>query len=106
LDEVQDTEDLHAINFRLLEEVEQLRLKLKSLPSEGAWVEAARMLREADQARRKAEKALRFYADKKRYQGANQPSPGDDPYTPLGFPYLIDTHRDNGAIARAALGQS
>jgi len=133
-------EGLHPVEAAWRDHCRELLSEFKSLPSQGAWNEAARMLREADQARRKAEAklaaaherlkrwetqdiheamdchrkneeferlehALRFYADPKRYEGSNQSLQEDDPYTPRGFPFLIDIHRDGGAIARAALEQ-
>jgi hypothetical protein len=47
-------------------------------------------------------RALQFYADPKRYQGANQRNDANDPYSG-DAPYIKDVGRDSGAIARTAL---
>lgn len=48
--------------------------------------------------------ALEFYADPKRYNGANQRIEGEpDGWQPFEFPYLWDVTRDGGHIARDAL---
>jgi hypothetical protein len=47
------------------------------------------------------EAALRFYADHKRYNGANQRNEISDPFS--AGPYLQDVTRDGGDIARKAL---
>ena len=61
-------------------------------------------LRQLEAKLAKVMEALTFYADTRRYQGANQPfREGDDPFTPPDSPFLIDTTRDGGQIARAAL---
>lgn len=53
------------------------------------------------------EKALRFYADKRRYLGPNQHPIPDDPYQPADMrSYMYDTCRDGGEVARKALGLS
>jgi hypothetical protein len=49
------------------------------------------------------EGALRFYADGRRYQGANQQPIPDDPYAKPDAVYIQDVTRDCGAIARAVL---
>lgn len=51
------------------------------------------------------ETALRFYADGRRYQGANQKPIADDPYAKPDAVYINDVTRDLGAIARAALSK-
>lgn len=62
---------------------------------------------QAEARERVLREALEFYADSRRYQGANQTCrEGDDRFTPKGFPFLIDASRDHGEIARAALSQS
>ena len=50
--------------------------------------------------------ALEFYADPKRYEGANQRPLVDDKYTPEGMSYRLDVTRDHGDIARAALARA
>lgn len=51
-------------------------------------------------------KALRFYADPSRYEGANQrPVEGDEFKVP-GLPYRLDVTRDCGEIARAAIAEA
>jgi hypothetical protein len=49
------------------------------------------------------ERALRFYADGRRYQGANQQPIPNDPYAKPDAVYIQDVTRDCGAIARATL---
>jgi hypothetical protein len=49
--------------------------------------------------------ALEFYADVKRYHGANQRVEDGDRFTPAGYPYRIDVTRDNGQIARETLAK-
>lgn len=49
------------------------------------------------------ERALRFYADPKRYNGSNQRVDKPDEYQPPDMPYLLDVSRDGGTIARKAL---
>jgi hypothetical protein len=49
--------------------------------------------------------ALRFYADKRRYQGPNQRPIPDDPFATADAVYMLDVTRDGGTIARAALTQ-
>ncbi|WP_027521717.1 hypothetical protein [Bradyrhizobium sp. Ec3.3] len=52
------------------------------------------------------ERALRFYADSKRYSGPNQRIKGEpDEYQPKDAPYLWDVTRDGGKIARDALDE-
>jgi hypothetical protein len=48
-------------------------------------------------------KALSFYADGRRYQGANQRPISDDPFAKPDAVYILDVTRDNGSIATAAL---
>jgi hypothetical protein len=48
-------------------------------------------------------KALRFYADRERYNGPNQRLDGADEYTPMDQVYLQDVSRDNGDLARSAI---
>ena len=50
--------------------------------------------------------ALEFYAEESRYQGSNQRRPKDDKYTPLDEPFMTDTGRDYGAIAKSALSRA
>jgi hypothetical protein len=64
----------------------------------------------ADNQRLRAEnerlrEALTFYADKKRYRGANQRLNGPDKFTENAglTAYLLDVTRDDGLIARNAL---
>lgn len=47
--------------------------------------------------------ALEFYADFRRYEGANQRPLEDDPYSKPDAAYIQDVTRDRGGIARAAL---
>jgi hypothetical protein len=48
--------------------------------------------------------ALAFYADERRYLGANQWCPDEtDAYQPEGLGYRLDVTRDYGNIARKAL---
>jgi hypothetical protein len=47
-------------------------------------------------------RALEFYADPKRYRGANQNNAGDK-FTDPQAPYMLDVTRDGGEIARKAL---
>jgi len=47
-------------------------------------------------------KALQFYANPIRYEGANQRNDINDPYSDSA-PYIRDASRDGGEIARAAL---
>jgi hypothetical protein len=49
------------------------------------------------------EAALRFYADGRRYRGANQQPIPDDPYAKPDAVYILDVTRDGGAIANTAL---
>jgi hypothetical protein len=49
------------------------------------------------------EGALRFYADERRYRGANKRPFADDPYTKPDAAYANCMERDCGDIARAAL---
>lgn len=49
------------------------------------------------------EKALGFYADGTRYNGANQRRVEGDPFTTADAAYRKDVTRDGGSIARAAL---
>lgn len=48
-------------------------------------------------------KALEFYADLRRYNGANQRPIPDDPFAKPDAVYIQDVTRDNGAVAIAAL---
>lgn len=48
-------------------------------------------------------KALEFYANPSRYEGANMSPLPDDPFQPSDLVYRLDVTRDNGEIARAAL---
>ena len=52
---------------------------------------------------RRMEEALRFYADERRYNGANQRPIPDDPYSPPDRAYIHDVTKDGGDIARQAL---
>lgn len=47
--------------------------------------------------------ALSFYADGRRYQGANQRPIPDDPFAKPDAVYILDVTRDHGSIATAAL---
>lgn len=51
-------------------------------------------------------RALSFYADPTRYHGPNQPQDGHDEWSErVGLrAYRLDVTRDQGAIARAAVG--
>jgi len=52
----------------------------------------------------KLRRALRFYADPRRYHGVNQRIDGEpDEYQPQDQPYLLDVSRDGGRIAAKAL---
>lgn len=50
-------------------------------------------------------KALEFYADPRRYNGANQKPIEADPYAQPGEVYIRDVTRDNGSLARSALAK-
>lgn len=51
------------------------------------------------------QEALRFYADKRRYEGPNLPPIEGDKYAPSDLVYRYDVTRDNGFIAREALAK-
>lgn len=101
----------------LLSEIEQLRRERDELTVKLAFAENGQRIdninsngfyqkwKAAEAEVAKLREALEFYADLKRYEGANQRPEAGDKYTPRGFPYRVDVTRDLGDIARAALAQ-
>lgn len=67
------------------------------------WQEVAEQTMRENAALRKA---LSFYADPTRYHGPNQPQDGPDEWSEsVGLSaYRLDVTRDQGVIARAAVG--
>lgn len=105
-----DPRDLPLSNVEMIQRLqaalEQVKARLE-VREVGHVEENKRLKAELTAERERAEKlekALSFYADTRRYQGSNQRyRDGDDNFTPPGSPYLIDTHRDGGKIAREVL---
>lgn len=99
-----------------VERVRQLAMGVRADRTYGAGrVPASRMsedlrhvlslLSTAERQRDEAMRALEFYADERRYDGANQrrSSWPEDPFTAEDAAYLTDSTRDGGSIARQAL---